>query len=208
MPQWLEIQAAREHCARGASIWQWASNDAREPDVVLAAAGDVPTQEAMAAAWLLRREAPDLRVRVVNVVDLFTLQSQRDHPHGLDDDQFSGIFTGDAPIVFAFHGYPGVIHELIHHRPNPTRFHVRGYIEEGTTTTPFDMTVVNELSRYHLAMEALRRVPRMRSVGGDIVQKFDRKLLEHRDWIRSHDEDMPEILNWTWSERQRAGSGD
>jgi xylulose-5-phosphate/fructose-6-phosphate phosphoketolase len=176
--------------------------------VVIAAAGDVPTEEAVAAAWLLRREAPELRVRVVNVVDLFTLQSHHDHPHGLDDERFAAIFTDDAPIIFAFHGYPGVIHELIHHRRNPTRFHVRGYIEEGTTTTPFDMTVVNELSRYHLAMEALRRVPRVHSVAGGVIRSFEQKLLEHRDWIRSHDEDMPEILNWMWSGGQRAGSRD
>jgi xylulose-5-phosphate/fructose-6-phosphate phosphoketolase len=208
MPQWLDMQSAREHCAQGASIWRWASDDTSKPDVVMAAAGDVPTQETMAAVWLLRRAAPDLRVRVVNVVDLFTLQSHLDHPHGFDDEQFAAVFTEDAPIVFAFHGYPGVIHELIHHRRNPTRFHVRGYIEEGTTTTPFDMTVVNELSRFHLAMEALRRVPRMRSISGDIIEQFNQKLSEHRTWIRGHDEDMPEILQWTWSGGQSAGSAD
>jgi xylulose-5-phosphate/fructose-6-phosphate phosphoketolase len=205
MPQWLDMPAAKEHCSQGVSIWSWAGNDVGEPDVVLASAGDVPTQEMMAAAWLLRQEAPDLRVRVVNVVDLFTLQSHNDHPHGLDEEQFCRIFTDDAPVVFAFHGYPGVIHELIHHRPRSGRFHVRGYIEEGTTTTPFDMTVLNELSRYHLAMEALRRAPRMRSVGGDVIQKFELKLKEHRAWIQSHDEDMPEILNWKWSVQQSAG---
>jgi xylulose-5-phosphate/fructose-6-phosphate phosphoketolase len=208
MPQWLDMAAAREHCAQGASVWRWAGNESGDPDVVLAAAGDVPTQEAMAAALLLRGEAPDLRVRVVNVVDLFTLQSHNDHPHGLDDDQFAGLFTEEKPIVFAFHGYPGVIHELIHHRRNPTRFHVRGYIEEGTTTTPFDMTVLNGLSRYHLAMEVLRRAPRMRSIAGDIIQKFEQKLRRHREWIRDHDEDMPEILNWTWSGGQSARTGD
>ena len=158
----------------------------------------------MAAAWLLRQEVPDLRVRVVNVVDLFTLQSHNDHPHGLDETQFCRIFTDDAPVVFAFHGYPGVIHELIHHRPRSGRFHVRGYIEEGTTTTPFDMTVVNELSRYHLAMEALRRALNMRSKAGDVIQKFERKLKEHKAWIQAHDEDMPEILNWKWSAGQSA----
>ena len=169
------------------------------------AAGDVPTQEMMAAAWLLHREAPELRVRVVNVVDLFTLQSHADHPHGLDEEQFLRIFTDEAPVIFAFHGYPGVIHELIHHRPRSGRFHVRGYIEEGTTTTPFDMTVVNELSRYHLAIEALRRSLNMRSLSGDIIQKFELKLKEHKSWIQAHDEDMPEILNWKWSAQQIAG---
>jgi xylulose-5-phosphate/fructose-6-phosphate phosphoketolase len=208
MPQWLDMPAAREHCAKGVSIWSWAGSEGGQPDVVLAAAGDVPTQEMMAAAWLLRREAPEMRVRVVNVVDLFTLQSHNDHPHGLDEDQFCRVFTDDTPVVFAFHGYPGVIHELIHHRPRAGRFHVRGYIEEGTTTTPFDMTVLNELSRYHLAMEALRRAPNMRSVGGDVIQKFERKLKEHRLWIQSHDEDMPEILNWKWSAQQSAGRAD
>ena len=205
MPQWLDMAAAREHCSQGVSVWSWAGNEVGQPDVVLAAAGDVPTQETIAAAWLLRQEAPELRVRVVNVVDLFTMQSHNDHPHGLDEEQFCRIFTDDAPVVFAFHGYPGVIHELLHHRPRAARFHVRGYIEEGTTTTPFDMTVVNELSRYHLAMEALRRAPRLRSAGGDVIQKLEHKLKEHRAWIQSHDEDMPEILNWKWSAPQSAG---
>jgi xylulose-5-phosphate/fructose-6-phosphate phosphoketolase len=208
MPQWLDIEAAREHCARGASVWPWAGNEDGRPDLVIAAAGDVPTQEAMAAVWQLRRETPDLRVRVANVVDLFALQSHRDHPHGLDDEQFAAIFGEDLPVIFAFHGYPGVVHELIHHRPHPGRFHVRGYIEEGTTTTPFDMTVVNGMSRYHLAIEALRRVPRMRQVADEIVHRFEQKLNEHRAWIRSHDEDMPEVLQWKWSSGQHAGSGD
>ena len=161
-PQWLDMKSAVEHCARGASIWSWASSDERSPDVVLCAAGDVPTTETLAAAWLLRREVPDLQVRVVNVVDLLALMSPSDHPHGLDDETFIDLFTEDRPVIFAFHGYPRVIHELVHHRPNPGRFHVRGYIEEGRTTTPFDMLVLNRMSRFDLAMAALKRAVRLR----------------------------------------------
>lgn len=200
MLQWLDMKAAQQHCARGASVWEWASNDAGgAPDVVLASAGDVPTLETVAAAWLLRRELPGLRVRVVNIVDLFTLASHRDHPHGLDEPGFSALFTESADVVFAFHGYPQVIHELIYRRPNPERFHVRGYIEEGTTTTPFDMTVVNHLSRYDLAMEALRRASRFRSQAGDVIESFSKKLAEHHAYIEAHDHDMPEVLDWHWA---------
>jgi len=199
MPQWLDMESAQAHCARGASIWHWASNDDGEPDVVLAAAGDVPTQEVIAAAWLLRREIPDLRVRVVNVVDLFTLDSHRDHPHAMDEDSFVELFTAHTPVIFGFHGYPRVIHELIYRRPNAERFHVRGYIEEGTTSTPFDMVVLNRLSRYHLAIEALRRVPRLRSKAGAIIDKFTERLAAHRVYIHEHGRDMPEIQNWQWS---------
>jgi xylulose-5-phosphate/fructose-6-phosphate phosphoketolase len=198
-PQWLDLKAAREHCARGASVWQWASNDDGRPDVILAAAGDVPTTETVAAAWLLRKELPELRVRVVNVVDLFTLLSHNDHPHGLDEAAFVDIFTADAPVIFAFHGYPGVIHELVHHRPDPPRFHVRGYIEEGRTTTPFDMLVLNEMSRYHLAIAALSRVARLRSRAGSVIDRFDERLAAHRAYIRDHGEDLPEIQNWRFS---------
>ncbi|HEX6964856.1 MAG TPA: phosphoketolase family protein [Gemmatimonadaceae bacterium] len=199
MPQWLSMDAARRHCAEGASTWRWASTDDGRVDVVLAAAGDVPTRETVAAAWLLRREAPDLRVRVVNVVDLYALQSPRDHPHGLPDDRFVELFGRNTDVVFAFHGYPNVIHELIHHRPDPQRFHVRGYVEEGTTTTPFDMTVLNRMSRYDLAIEALRRTGRT-----DHTAVFERKLAEHRRYIRERDEDMPEIQNWRWSPSEPA----
>jgi xylulose-5-phosphate/fructose-6-phosphate phosphoketolase len=191
MPQWLSMDDARRHCAAGASAWEWASTGADHPDVILAAAGDVPTRETVAAAWWLRREAPDLRVRVVNVVDLYALQSQRDHPHGLPDDRFEALFGRSTEVVFAFHGYPNAIHELIHHRPDPQRFHVRGYIEEGTTTTPFDMTVLNRMSRYDLAIEALRRTGR-----SDRSAVFEHKLEEHRRYIREHDEDMPEVQDW------------
>lgn len=199
-PQWLDMKAAQEHCARGVSVWQWASNDGGQPDVVLAASGDMPILEAV-AAWLLRREMPALRGRVVNVVDLFTLQSHRDHPHGLDEDAFTEIITEDAPVVFAFHGYQRVIHELIYHQPNPQRFHVRGYNEEGTTTTPFDMVVQNQISRYHLAILALRHATRLRSEAGTLIDGFEERLAAHQVYIREHDEDLPEVRDWTWTDQ-------
>jgi xylulose-5-phosphate/fructose-6-phosphate phosphoketolase len=195
VPQWLTLDRAREHCARGAGVWDWASTTTEECDVVLAAAGDVPTREIIAAAWWLRRLAPELRVRVVNVVDLFAIQSPRDHPHGLRDEDFETLFGTATPVVFAFHGYPNVIHELLHHRTSPQRFHVRGYVEEGTTTTPFDMTVLNRVSRYDLAIEALHRTRR-----DDIIPIFERKLRAHHAYIREHDEDMPEVQEWHWSD--------
>ncbi|MGI0129984.1 MAG: phosphoketolase, partial [Thermoplasmata archaeon] len=199
MPQWLSMEDAARHCAEGASTWGWASNDDGHPDIVLAAAGDVPTRETLAAAWWLRREIPELRVRVVNVVDLFTLDSRADHPHGLDAPAFLEMFTEATGVVFAFHGYPGLIHEMLYRRPNPERFHVRGYIEEGTTTTPFDMTVVNRVSRYHLAIEALRRTSRLRSEASDVIERFERKLTEHAAYIRENGRDMPEVLDWQWT---------
>jgi len=198
-PQWMTMEEAKEHCARGVSIWHWASNDDGNPDVIMASAGDVPTEEAVAATWLLRREMPDLRVRMVNVVDLFTMISRDDHPHGLDAKTFADIFTADKPVIFAFHGYPRVIHELLHHRPDPQRFHVHGYLEEGRTTTPFDMRVLNQISRYHLAINALRRVDRVKAKAGGIIDKFEERLAAHRAYIREHDQDMPEILNWKWT---------
>jgi xylulose-5-phosphate/fructose-6-phosphate phosphoketolase len=194
------MDSAREHCSRGASVWQWAGNDeGGDPDVVLGCAGDVPTLETIAAAWLLRSHIPELRVRVVNVVDLMTLPSHRDHPHGLDESSFKDLFTDTAPVVFAFHGYPRVIHELVYRRPDDERFHVRGYIEEGTTTTPFDMVVRNGMSRFHLAIEALHRVGRLQSKSGDLINYFNKKLDEHRCYVPAHGEDMPEIRNWKWS---------
>ncbi|HEU5346505.1 MAG TPA: phosphoketolase family protein [Ktedonobacterales bacterium] len=199
-PQWLDMRAAQEHCARGVGVWEWASNDAGAPDVVLAAAGDVPTMETLAAAWLLRRDMPDLRVRVVNVVDLLTLESHRDHPHGLDEQAFNAIFTEDAPVVFAFHGYARAIHELVYHRPNPQRFHVRGYNEEGTTTTPFDMVVANQISRYHLAMLALHHANRVRSRAGALIDAYQERLAAHQVYIREHDADLPEVRDWRWSQ--------
>lgn len=199
--QWLSLDEAREHCARGASVWEWAgSTGDEEPDVILACAGDIPTTETLAAAWLLRQELPDLRLRVVNVVDLMALPTPDVHPHGLTPVSFADLFTTDRPVVFAFHGYPRVIHELIHGRPEAERFHVRGYIEEGTTTTPFDMCVLNEISRYHLAAEAIRRVERVRLKADSARQSFDDALVRHRQYIVQHLVDLPEIENWTWSQ--------
>jgi len=201
MLQWLDMPAAQAHCAAKASEWTWAGNvdKGEEPDIVLAGAGDVPTRETLAAAWWLRREVPDLRVRVVNVVDLFGLRSPQDHPHGMEEERFNRLFGENSEVVFAFHGYPNVIHELIHHRPNPTRFHVRGYMEEGTTTTPFDMCVLNQLSRYDLAIDALRRTPRLGDKGHRAIQMFEKKLQDHREYIRQNDEDMPEVQQWNWT---------
>lgn len=199
--QWLTMKEAREHCSRGASVWKFASNDnGKEPDLVLAAAGDVPTIEIMATAWLLRKYLPELRVRVVNVVDLMTLCTHKEHPHGMDELAFESLFTNHVPVIFAFHGYPRVIHELIHHRPKEERFHVRGYIEEGTTTTPFDMVVLNKMSRFHLAIEALKRQRRFRSDVEHLIEMFEKKLVDHRDCIRDTLDDLPEVKNWKWTE--------
>ena len=198
--QWLDLEAARAHCARGASVWEWAGSAGEgDPDVVLAAAGDVPTLEVVAAAWLLRHHAPSIRVRVVNVVDLMTLFAPRFHPHGLTDEAFVALFTGTAPVVFAFHGYQRAVHELVHGRPRAGRFHVRGFNEEGTTTTPFDMVVRNEMSRYHLCLEALRRVPEGETRGAALARHCRAMLERHAAYIREHFEDLPEVRDWRWS---------
>jgi xylulose-5-phosphate/fructose-6-phosphate phosphoketolase len=198
-PQWLDMKAAIEHCSKGASVWKWAGNDENnEPDVVMACAGDVPTMETLAAAWLLKKHQPELKIRVVNVVDLMSLMPHNEHPHGLDEPSFSNLFTDTAPVIFAFHGYPRVIHELVYQRPNDERFHVHGYIEEGTTTTPFDMVVCNNMSRYHLAIDALQRAPRLRSRSANLIQQFNNKLIDHAVYVRKYGEDMPEIVNWRW----------
>jgi xylulose-5-phosphate/fructose-6-phosphate phosphoketolase len=199
-PAWLPMDDAQAHAARGASAWEWASNDAGAPDVVLAAAGDVPTLETIAAAWLLRRETPELRVRVVNVIDLFSLMLRAEHPHGLPVDSFARLFGDDLPVIFAFHGYPRVIHELIDHRPDPQRFHVRGYIEEGTTTTPFDMVVRNRISRYQLALEALERARRTVPRAAAAAETFNRSLTAHAAYITEHGVDMPEVSDWRWTD--------
>jgi xylulose-5-phosphate/fructose-6-phosphate phosphoketolase len=197
--QWLDMEAAIEHCTTGIGIWGWASTDQNsEPDVVMACAGDVPTLETLAAVDLLRQHFPDVRVRVVNVVDLMTLQPSSEHPHGLSDRDFDSLFTVDKPIIFAYHGYPWLIHRLTYRRHNHDNLHVRGYKEEGTTTTPFDMTVLNELDRYHLAGDVVDRVPRLQRVGAHFKQFLRNRLVQHKQYICEHGDDMPEIRNWTW----------
>ncbi|HLK12475.1 MAG TPA: phosphoketolase family protein [Candidatus Binatia bacterium] len=200
--QWLDVDAAAAHCARGASRWAWASHedDSDRPDVVLAAAGDVPTLEVVAAAWLLRRHAPGLRVRVVNVVDLMALFPRAVHPHGMEEAAFVDLFTAARPVVLAFHGYQRAIHEIIHGRPAAERFHVRGFVEEGTTTTPFDMVVRNGMSRYHLCLEVLRRVPGATARAAGLADLCRDMLARHQAWVRAHLEDMPEVRDWTWTE--------
>ena len=198
--QWLDLAAATEHCARGASVWRWASNDdGGEPDVVLAAAGDVPTLETTAAAWWLRHHAPELRVRVVNVVDLMTLFPPDVHPHGVTRERFVELFTEDKPVVFAFHGYQRAIHEIVHGRPSAERFHVRGFREQGTTTTPFDMVALNGMSRYHLCIEALRRTSRAGARAAALTADCCAAIEQAAAYARAHFEDPPEIRDWVWS---------
>src|SRR5436305_6132343 len=199
--QWLDIDAAKVHCARGASIWEWASNDGGgEPDVVLGCAGDIPTLETVAAAWWLRRNAPELRVRVVNVVDLMTLFPREVHPHGMDETRFVELFTADKPIVFAFHGYQRAIHEIVHGHVNAARFHVRGFNEQGTTTTPFDMVVLNGMSRYHLAAEALRRAARLQDRAPTLIAACENLITKAVAYSREHFADPPEISDWAWTD--------
>jgi xylulose-5-phosphate/fructose-6-phosphate phosphoketolase len=197
--QWLDMNAAIAHCTAGIGIWSWASTDqASEPDVVMACAGDVPTLETLAAVDLLRQHFPDLKIRVVNVVDLMTLQPRSEHPHGLSDAEFDSMFTTDKPVIFAYHGYPWLIHRLCYRRHGHDNFHVRGYKEEGTTTTPFDMTVMNDLDRFHLAGDVVDRVPKLQRVGAHFQQFLRDKLVEHKQYTREHGDDMPEVKNWTW----------
>jgi xylulose-5-phosphate/fructose-6-phosphate phosphoketolase len=197
--QYLDMDSAIKHCTAGVGIWEWAGNDQGcEPDVVMACCGDIPTLETLAAVDFLRSNVPDIRIRVVNVVDLMTLEPQSEHPHGLSDRDFDAIFTGDKPIVFAFHGYPWLIHRLTYRRKNHDNLHVRGYKEEGTTTTPFDMTVMNDIDRFHLAGDVLDRVPRLQSAAGHLKQVLRNKLIDHKIYISQHGDDMPEIKNWKW----------
>ena len=201
--QWLDIEAAAQHCLAGLGIWPWAGSDGGgEPDVVMACAGDVPTLETLAAVEMLANHIPDLKVRVINVVDLMTLQPQSEHPHGLNDAQFDALFTKDKPIVFAFHGYPTLIHRLTYRRTNHDNLHVRGYKEEGTTTTPFDMTVINDIDRFHLVMDVIARVPGLSARAGQVTKRMLDKLAEHHDYIRRHGDDLPEIRDWKWSGRK------
>jgi len=201
-PQWLDIEAATKHCAAGIGIFDWASNDTTgEPDVVMACAGDVPTMETLAAVSLLRMHLPALKVRVVNVVDLMTLQPHDEHPHGCTDSEFDALFTPDKPVIFAYHGYPWLIHRLTYRRTNHDNLHVRGYKEEGTTTTPFDMVVRNDLDRFHLVMDVIDRVPGLGYRAAHLRQLMRDKRTEHREYITRRGEDLPEVRDWVWPER-------
>jgi xylulose-5-phosphate/fructose-6-phosphate phosphoketolase len=197
--QFLSLDAAREHCARGVGIWDWASTDEdHQPDIVLAAAGDVPTLEALAAAAILRERLPGLRLRFVNVVDLLSLAVPDEHPHGLSTEAFTRVFTAEVDVVMAFHGYARAMHQVLHGRPNASRFHVRGFMEQGTTTTPFDMVVLNHMSRFHLVMEALHRLKHPPAAANDLRAWCEGMLARHHDYVREHLEDMPEIRDWVW----------
>ncbi|HEY8678080.1 MAG TPA: phosphoketolase family protein [Candidatus Dormibacteraeota bacterium] len=195
---YLSMDDAITHCTRGIGIWDWASNDTGEPDVVMACAGDIPTLETLAATDLIRQYLPELKVRVVNVVDLMKLQPETEHPHGLSDAEFDALFTTSRPVVFAYHGYPWLIHRLTYRRRNHTNLHVRGYKEEGTTTTPFDMVMLNDLDRFHLVIDVIDRVPGLGSKGGHVRQRMVDERLRHRAYTREHGEDMPDVVKWTW----------
>jgi xylulose-5-phosphate/fructose-6-phosphate phosphoketolase len=195
---YLSMDDAILHCTRGLGIWEWASNDDGDPDVVMACCGDIPTLETLAAVDILRRELPDLKVRVVNVVDLMRLQDPGEHPHGLPDSEFDTLFTADRPVVFAYHGYPWLIHRLTYRRTNHDNIHVRGYKEEGTTTTPFDMVMLNDLDRFHLVIDAIDRVPTLRSRAAALRQRMMDERLRCRAYTREQGEDAPEVSGWTW----------
>jgi len=199
-PQWLSMDEAVAHCTRGIGMWNWASNDQDcEPDVVMACSGDVPTLETLAAVSILKEHLPNLKIRVINVVDLLKLERQSEHPHGLSDWDFDSLFTKNKPVIFAFHGYPWLIHRLTYNRTNNSNIHVRGYKEEGTITTSFDMTVLNEMDRFHLVMDAIDRLPQTGSKGTYLKQKLQDKLIEHKHYIDTNGEDMPEVRNWKWT---------
>jgi xylulose-5-phosphate/fructose-6-phosphate phosphoketolase len=198
-PTWLDMDAAVRHCTMGLGIWEWASNDEGSPDVVMACAGDVPTLETLAAVSLLREDLPDLRIRVVNVVDLMALQPASEHPHGLADEDFDAMFTADKPVIFAYHGYPTLIHRLTYRRRNHSNIHVRGYLEGGTTTTPFDMAVLNRMDRFQLALDVVRRVPRLAGIADRASQRFSEAIQRHKLYVSEHGEDLPEVRNWSWT---------
>jgi xylulose-5-phosphate/fructose-6-phosphate phosphoketolase len=204
-PQWLTMDAAIEHCTKGIGVWQWASSDqGKEPDVVMACCGDVPTLETLAAVSILRKHLPNLKIRVINVVDLMKLEPNTEHPHGLSDKDFDALFTKDKPIVFAFHGYPWLVHRLTYRRHNHENMHVRGYKEEGTITTYFDMTVLNDLDRFHLVQDVINRLPKLGVKGAALKKLVQDKLIEHKQYIDKYGEDMPEIHNWKWSNPRRS----
>jgi xylulose-5-phosphate/fructose-6-phosphate phosphoketolase len=204
-PQWLTMDQAVKHCAEGLGIWEWASNDKGcEPDVVMACCGDVPTLETLAAVELIRKHIPELKVRVINIVNLMKLQPPGEHPHGLSDKSFDALFTKDKPIIFAFHGYPWLIHRLTYRRTNHKNMHVRGYKEEGTTTTPFDMVVLNDLDRFHLAEDVVDRLPQLGARAAYFKQAIHERLIDHKEYIRKHGDDMPAISGWKWGVKEPA----
>jgi xylulose-5-phosphate/fructose-6-phosphate phosphoketolase len=207
-PQWLSMDSAVKHCSEGIGIWQWASNDQQgEPDVVMACAGDVPTLETLAAVSIMRKHLPELKIRVVNVIDLMKLQPHSEHPHGLSDNDFDSLFTRDKPVIFAFHAYPWLIHRLTYRRHNHANLHVRGYKEEGTITTAFDMTVLNDMDRFHLVIDTIDRLPQTGSQGVYLKQQLLDKLIEHKHYIDKYGEDMPEIRNWVWPTKDAVNAG-
>ena len=206
-PQWLTMDQAIKHCTEGIGIWSWASNDEGcEPDVVMACCGDVPTLETLAAVGLLRKHLPELKVRVVNVVNLMKLQPASEHPNGMTDLDFDALFTKDKPIIFAFHGYPWLIHRLTYRRTNHRNMHVRGYKEEGTTTTPFDMVVLNDLDRFHLVEDVIDRLPQLGARRRIFQASNSRTLIEHKQYICEHGDDMPAIRHWRWGAKEPAGA--
>ena len=200
-PQWLTMDEAVDHCTKGATVWEWAGNEQQfgpgDPSIVLACAGDIPTLETVAAAEILKLRLPGMKVRVVNVVDLMTLRRPKDHPHGMSETYFRELFTDEVDVVFAFHGYPGGVHQLVHGRPNADRFRARGFIEQGTTTTPFDMVVRNQISRYHLVMDVINNARSLPKGAEDLKNWCTAQLVRHEEWIREHLEDMPEVRDWT-----------
>ena len=207
-PQWLSIDEAVAHCTAGVGVWKWASSDeGGEPDVVLACCGDVPTMEALAAVTILRERIPDIRIRVVNVVDLMTLQPQSEHPHGLADEEFDLLFSKDRPVIFAFHGYPWLIHRLTYRRQNHSNIHVRGYKEEGTTTTPFDMCVLNNIDRFQLVLDAVTRIPRLAAQVEPTRQWYSEQIQRHKLYVAEHGDDLPEIRDWHWPANRQASAG-